>query len=975
MSTAPTPHPPPTLVGRERELAVIRHSLDAAFAGKGSLVLISGEAGIGKTTLAESVCREAADAGALVLVGRCYDLTETPPYGPWVELFGQYIQSDTLPLPDAFARHGAVGEVTSQAVLFQQVLDFFTALAAEHPLLLLLDDFHWADPASLDLLRFLARSLSDLPIVILVTYRSDELTRRHPLYQLLPTLVRESSADRLDLHALDRAAIRTLVATRYPLPDAEAERLTTYLHARTEGNALFVGELLRTLMEEGVLLQTDGGWQLGELARIAVPLLLRQVIDGRVGRLDDEAQRLLAVAAVIGQEVPFALWAAVAECDEDAVLAVVEQVMEARLLVESVGADGVRFAHALIREAVYAGLSPLRRRQLHRRVAEVLAATHSPDPDAVAYHFQQVGDPRAVPWLIAAGDRAQDAYAWPTAATRFEAALSMIEAGDEDAGQRGWLLYRIARLLRNTEPDASIAYLDEASRFAAATGDDALAAGVAFTRGVCQCLVGDYENGLPELTAGVAAVEALSPDARARLNAHSDIGDFAFVRGTLVLHLAIAGRFREAMAVGEHFLAQFPVLEQGHARWGAAYVHGIEALDLTCIQLGKVEEAWQLNARAMTLHRERGNYSQLATGMTETIRHLLVQYATERIAERHAQAVEASRMWCRVGGFTDDLAAYVAVVPYLRLEGRWHELNTDLVRGLKGSVVFEWVPIEQAIIAREQGEAERAWDTIRQKLPDGPRTPFGAGNYFLGVPLVQLAAALACDADDLAAARAWLEMHDRWFAASGAVLLHAEGEALWARYHRQAGDPDQARTHAEAALAHATEPRQPLALLIAHRLLGELDTDAGAHDVAQTHLDIALALATACKAPYECALTLIVLADLRAATDASEDARALLDAAHAICAPLDARLALARIAAIQTRLAAPPVAPTWPAGLSVREVEVLRLVAQGLTDAEVAQRLFLSPRTVGQHLRSVYNKLGVSSRTAATRFAVEHGLS
>src|SRR5262249_14518849 len=159
----------------------------------------------------------------------------------------------------------------------------------------------------------------------IATYRSDELTRRHLLYQLLPTLVRESGADRLDLHALDGVAIRTLIATRYPLPDAETNRLTTYLHARTEGNALFVGELLRTLVEEGVVRHADRGWQLGELAGVAVPVLLRQVIDGRVGRLDDEAQHLLAVAAVLGQEVPFALWAAVAEVDEDAVLSVVEQ--------------------------------------------------------------------------------------------------------------------------------------------------------------------------------------------------------------------------------------------------------------------------------------------------------------------------------------------------------------------------------------------------------------------------------------------------------------------------------------------------------------------------------------------------------------------------------------------------------------------------------------------------------------------------
>src|SRR5206468_1989940 len=125
---------PPPLVGREREQAVLCDRLDTAIVGHGGLVLVAGEAGIGKTALAEETCRVATERGALVLVGRCYDLTETPPYGPWVELFGHYRQTDSLPpLPDTFARRGMVGEVTSQAALFQQVLDFFAALVEYQP--------------------------------------------------------------------------------------------------------------------------------------------------------------------------------------------------------------------------------------------------------------------------------------------------------------------------------------------------------------------------------------------------------------------------------------------------------------------------------------------------------------------------------------------------------------------------------------------------------------------------------------------------------------------------------------------------------------------------------------------------------------------------------------------------------------------------------------------------------------------------
>jgi predicted ATPase len=220
----------PSLTGRERELAILRERLADALAGRGGLVLIGGEAGIGKTALAEALCREAAEQGALVLVGRCYDLAETPPYGPWVEALRRYEPApDQPPPPPAFARRGTVGEVTSQAILFQQVEEFVLVLAGQRPVILLLDDLHWADPASLELLRFLARGLVTLPLLVLVTYRSDELTRHHTLYPLLPILVRESSAARLDLGRLEDAAVSALVAERYDLPDGDAARLTTYL--------------------------------------------------------------------------------------------------------------------------------------------------------------------------------------------------------------------------------------------------------------------------------------------------------------------------------------------------------------------------------------------------------------------------------------------------------------------------------------------------------------------------------------------------------------------------------------------------------------------------------------------------------------------------------------------------------------------------------------------------------------------------
>ena len=308
---APFVDPPRALVGRDRELAMLRAALDAALAGHGGLVLIGGEAGIGKTVLAEVALDEARAAGALVLVGRCYDLAETPPYGPFLDLLRGYVPADDLP-PAPFSSWRGTDPAGSQAAFYDHVLAFFRAVAARRPLALLLDDLQWADGASLDLLRVLARALPAWPMLVLATYRADELDRRHPLAALLPLLERESPATHLALHPLGGAAIAALVGARYPLPAADAKRLSAYLAARSEGNALFVAQLLRALEERGILRRDGPGWTLGDVGDLGLPVPLRRVIETRLARLDEATRALLEVAAVLGQAVPLRLWAGAA---------------------------------------------------------------------------------------------------------------------------------------------------------------------------------------------------------------------------------------------------------------------------------------------------------------------------------------------------------------------------------------------------------------------------------------------------------------------------------------------------------------------------------------------------------------------------------------------------------------------------------------------------------------------------------------
>ncbi|MGI8856208.1 MAG: helix-turn-helix transcriptional regulator [Thermomicrobiales bacterium] len=970
VTSAPADHAgTPLLAGRERELRVLRDHIAAALGGHGRLALIGGEAGIGKTTLADTVCREAADTGALILTGHCYDLTETPPYGPWLDLFARYRPDDGVPpLPAPFAGRGVLDAVASQTALFTDVRDFLAAVAATRPLVLLLDDLHWADPASLDLLRFLARHLSAMSLLLIVTYRADELTRRHPLAALLPLLVREAGAARLDLGRLSDTAVHALVGGRYRLSIEDEPRLVAYLQERAEGNALFVTEVLRTLEETGTLRETGGRWTLGETAHVAVPPLLRQVIEGRVDRLGEAAHHLLAVAAVIGQEVPLGVWATVAGESEETLSAVVEQAAMAHLMEETPDGRQARFVHALIRETLYEGILPSRRRRMHRQAGETLAALLGPDPDAVAYHYQQAGDGRAAGWLVTAGERAQRAYAWLTAADRFEAALAQMEGSGADAGARGWLLYRLAALRRVADPRGGIARLDEAAPLAEGAGDPVLAAQIAYLQGHLRCLSGNYEEGLPRLEAAVVALEAFPPT-EPGWRGGMDIVDARMARSVLLSSLADTGRFARARAIGEQHLAQsgdeFASPADADVLWGLYIAHA---------HLGKPDAAWQAFLSARAIFRAMGDLRQFGLTHFGALLWIVLPYRADDVMERRRMQAVVEETWARGEGETEARLAS-ARLPLQVIEGHWEETRHLTVDRLNPSARAVAIAL-LAHLAHAQGERERASEYVQERLPHGPQTEPG-NIYFQTVePLQRLAISLSLDAGDLPTARDWLEAHDRWLDWSGSLLGKSEGQALWATYHRSAGDSEQAYHHVTQALIHATEPRQPLALLAAHRLLGELDTDAGRYDDAAIHLNASLALADACAAPYERALTLLAMAELRIATGEAADARALLDEARAICTPLGAQPALTRADALAARLATRADAPpTYPAGLSPREVEVLRLVVAGQTNREIATALFLSEHTVRVHVRNILTKTDAQNRTEAATFALRHGLA
>jgi ATP/maltotriose-dependent transcriptional regulator MalT len=558
-------------------------------------------------------------------------------------------------------------------------------------------------------------------------------------------------------------------------------------------------------------------------------------------------------------------------------------------------------------------------------------------------------------------------YAYVTAVARFEAALPLL-AGRELAVA----LLALADMHRQQE--RGVEYAAEAVRVADEAGETVLAAVCRLRLGSFCGLLGEMERGIAEMTTANAVLDTLPQEAVEQMTPTA-IFPFATAqaRQGLLMHvLALSGRYAPVQALlgctVDEAVARLEDLPNS-ARFAVAHL---------CAVLGRGQDALDAFARARAYVRTQEHWYLVGRQVRDAIAVALVPYRTDDLSERARLVAELEEVLTYRDAMpgTPPLS-WLTLWPLLMLEGDWDEARARWSEFATARPAFwQWAVPYIAMMAQAQGDADTAWRLTRELLPAGPKTEPGGGHFQPQRMLQCVAVMLALDADDLPGAKAWLEAHDRWLAWSQAVPGRSEGEALWAAYYRQAGDHEPARRHAEAALTHATEPRQPFAQLTAHRLLGELATGAGDVDEATAHLTAALALAEACAAPYERALTLLAQAELGGGTGDTEQARTVLDEVTAICEPLGAKPALARVAALAARLAdVATVVPAYPAGLSSREVEVLHLVAQGLTNPQVAERLYLSPRTVEQHLRSIYNKVGVSTRAAATHFAVTNNLA
>lgn len=962
------------IVGREREQSRLRDVFEQTMTGRGQLVLISGEAGIGKTTLVNDLAGTATERGTLILTGHCYDLTTTPPYGPWIEIIQSSPRIEGLPsLSGVLA-----GDATDEGIGARRQIDLqawamrlFVELASRQPLMLILDDLHWADQASLDALRLLTRDIGEQPILVIGVYRDDEVTRRHPLFTLLPVLVRESAVERITLRPLDTGQIEAWVGQQYALAGDDRRRLVEYLDHYSDGNPFFITELLQSLEDDRILNCDERDCRLGDLTVTGMPTLLRQVIERRLARVSDESRELLSIAAVIGHAVRLDLWSRVTGADPDTIDRTVAGALDAALCTTS--ETGITFSHALIREALYRDLLPSRRQVWHRRVAEHLLEMPVADPDEIAHHLRLAGDPRAVEWLTRAGDRAyREAFAMRTAAGRFEAALELIGTRNEALQVRGWLLLRLALVERINDPRRSLLLLNDAIEVASRTGDRALEAAASWNRGITRTYVG--EKPFPDMETGHQLLISLTDSERQRLR--QEISSRSnnlphYQKAMMVGWYAGNGQLQRAIELAD---ATDESTAGETTTPFRAYLHMGRALAYT--PLGRVDEARMNFQRACQLFNDNGFGFHTASAVSFWLYDLVVHCFTDDLAERQRLAALLDEQ--ASGQVAEHVVSHSSrqiFTPLYLIDGNWEEIlaakveqasspNLSLFNILYGLPTY-------AVHARFTGRRDEAWSLVRSMLPLGPATDYRETSWFnRDILVIRLAADLALDESDLETARQWIATHDRWLSESGAVLGRATTTLLQARFHRLAGDLPAAREQTRLAIELSSNPHQPQVLLAAYRMLGELETLERRFDNADKHLVIAFELAKACAMPYEEALTLLSRARLEAALSKTQLAQATLQAAREILERLGAVPALEEIAELQGELENRQRTSL----LSKRETDVLRLVSDGFTDREVAERLYISPRTVNQHLRSIYSKFGVNSRAAATRYAVEHDL-
>ena len=951
------------LIGREREQAQLQAWVAEAHGGRGSLVLLAGEAGVGKTSLAR---RALAGSGLEILEGVGVQ-GGTSAFGPVVEVLRAQLRvTGAGPLVEGpLAAHlalllpelGPPAPEGDRATLFEAIRLALEAVAARRPAALFLDDLQWADDATLELLAALARSLDAQPLLVLGAFRSDELPRGHPMRRLRSELRRAGRLRQVTVEPLGAEATAALLERTL---GAAGPSLRRAVFDRTDGVPFFVNELGSALAAGGRLEAGPSGLELPAGEDVPLPDSVRDAVLLRAAGLSGDARAAVLAAAVAGQTFDPELVTAVAGLAEWP-----DELLRHGIVAEA--APGrMAFRHALVRDAFYGEVPWTRRVALHRAVAQRLEATHAA-PVVVAEHWALGRRPaQARASLLVAAEAFCSVHAYRDAERTTRRALELWPEERDEAEEAARLdvLERLAGCaeLAGDLAEASTVWREvadgrrrEGDPFPLGTAQRRLAA-VLELQGRWQEALAGREQAAVAFTAGGFPAEA----AAERLTSAAHLRSAGSFRAAIGL-LETAGR--QARAAGRIDLQARVLGHQGNARArmgeGQAAVEQVRAGLALALEHGLAGPAAEIYQRLADALEHTGDY----TAARETY--------DEAFGFCTANALEPTAQLC--------LACLTAV---LRQTGDWERAATLCRRVIDSS---EATPHARTVatgmlgsILGLRGQTRRARPLLLESLTMARRIELAAMelNSTWGLAVVDQTEG----ATGSAAGHCW-SMVERWRQTED--RHYAVAPLRWATtFFAESGDGPGTRTCAAALAQIAADTGQDEAMSALSHALGETALLDGSAEQAADHFARALVLLQGLEVPLDRSETERRAAAALAGVGRRGEAVEHLVAAHRTARRLGARPLVERVAAslaalgerADRRLGRRAVAQAANGGLTRREVEVVRLVAMGHTNREIARELFLSPRTVEMHVGSILLKLDCRSRADAARRASELGL-
>ena len=974
-------------VGRPRELETLRDALDHSIAGRGRIVMLAGEPGIGKTRTAQELALHVEKAGATVLWGHCHEEAGAPPYWPWVQIIRgalctaepgallNDVGTGAIDIADIVPdiRNLAPGlepsvhlEDAAQARfrMFESIRQFFVSVGRRQTAVLVLDNLHWADAPSLRLLEFLAPGIADSRLLLLGTYRQTELSRQHPLSDALGELARAPHVARIHLSGLSADETHDFVAAATGArPPAW---LATSLHAQTEGNPLFLREVVRFLQQQGVL-GVDRATPLIALPpSIRIPEGVKEVIGRRLNLLSARCNEMLALAAVIGRDFAHDVLAqAVAGQNNQGLLETLDEALGTHVLEETI--DGqYQFAHNLIRMTLYDELRPARRRQLHRIVGDAIEVSRRADIDAVlpelARHFFTAGDiEKGISYATRAGQRAEALLAFEDAVQFFQTALEAMEQrADPDDAARCRLLFLLGEALRkaNDFPRA-LEMLRDGADLAAALGESELCARAALAYEQVAWRNAQpadprprylLERALQQLPETQAALRTQVAGALARALVHEGAPTEATVQGEQAIAMARQLGDPGALATCLYYLGDV----FGGRGSEESVRYAAEAL-AAAGQVDNVEMVHHAHAWRLISFMERGNIA-LAEAELETIARL----ETRLRQPTYASAVLFYRIMLALmrGELAEAERLIVQSMALLRRHGI--AVHQDQLSVL----IFS--------LRREQGRIAELRPVVSSFLQQSS----AASVWRPGLALVYL------EVDQRNAARAVFEQ----MATEGFAAVPRDGRWLFCMVYLSEvcaalGDAVRAAELHRLMLpyaGHNTFGGHLVCFGSADRYLGLLCATMSRWLEAEGHFEAALAMNTRMGAHAPLAHTRLDYAAMLRARNAAgdrEQATALLRDCLEGARQLGMH-GLEERATARLRHGSDTVASSSTIDdLTSREVEVLGLIAIGRSNADIATVLTISLNTVATHVRNILAKTGCANRTEAAAYAIRRGLA